>query len=74
MKYIVDSYPVKFEEIYFLDDQVSHLIRVRNLGVQVFLAGWSYATKQQKQIVNSLKIPIIEKENQFLPTFKKFFS
>jgi len=71
MRYIVDTYKVQFKDIYFLDDQVSHLIQVGNLGVKVFLAGWSYATKEQKETAVLLKIPILEKEEDFLPTFKR---
>ena len=70
MKYIVDSYQVKFKDIYFVDDQASHLIQVRPLGVEVFLAGWSYATKKQKVEARRLNIPIIEKEKQFLPALE----
>ena len=70
MKHIVESYKVQFEDIYFVDDQVSHLIQVKPLGVEVFLAGWSYATKKQKVEARRLNIPIIEKEEQFLPTLE----
>ena len=49
MKHIVKSYNIKFEEIYFVDDQVNHLIQTRPLGVKVLLAGWSYATDIQKE-------------------------
>ena len=70
MKHIVKSYNIKFEEIYFVDDQVSHLIKTRPLGVKVFLAGWSYATKAQKEEARKQNIPIIEKEEDFYPIVK----
>ena len=70
MKHIVESYKVQFKDIYFVDDQASHLIQVRPLGVEVFLAGWSYATKKQKVEARKLNIPIIEKEEHFLPALK----
>ena len=71
MKYILNKFQVEFKDIYFVDDLVNHLISVKSLGVNVFLAGWSYATKEQKEKACLLKIPIIEKEEKFLPTLKK---
>jgi phosphoglycolate phosphatase-like HAD superfamily hydrolase len=70
MKHIVKLYNVKFEEIYFVDDQVSHLIQTRPLGVKVFLAGWSYATDIQKEEAQKQNIPIIQKEEDFYPIVK----
>jgi len=65
MRQIVKLYNVKFEEIYFVDDQVSHLIQTRPLGVKIILAGWSYATDIQKEEARKQNIPIIEKEENF---------
>jgi phosphoglycolate phosphatase-like HAD superfamily hydrolase len=65
MKHIVKSYNIKFEEIYFVDDLVSHLIQTRPLGVKVFLAGWSYATDIQKEEARKQNILIIEREEDF---------
>ncbi|MDP2945131.1 MAG: HAD family hydrolase [Atribacterota bacterium] len=70
MKQIVKLYNVKFEEIYFVDDQVNHLIQTRLLGVKVLLAGWSYATKAQKEEAGKQNIPIIESEEDFYPIVK----
>ena len=72
MKQIAKLYNVKFEEIYFVDDQLSHLIKVKPLGVKVFLAGWSYATKAQKEEARKQNILIIEKEEDFYPIVKNF--
>jgi len=72
MKQIVKLYKVKFEEIYFVDDQLSHLIQARPLGVKVFLAGWSYATDIQKKEAGKQNIPIIEKEDDFYPMVKNY--
>ena len=72
MKQIVKLYNVKFEEIYFVDDQVNHLIQTRLLGVKVLLASWSYATKAQKDEARKQNIPIIEKEENFYPMVKNF--
>jgi len=65
MKQIVKLYNIKFKDIYFVDDQVSHLIQTRPLGVKVFLAGWSYATEAQKKEARKQNIPLIEKEEDF---------
>jgi len=70
MKQIVKLYNVKFEEIYFVDDQVNHLIQTRPLGVKVLLAGWSYATDIQKEEAHKQNIPIIEKEKDFYSVVK----
>ena len=70
MRQIVKLYEVKFEDIYFVDDQVSHLIQTIPLGIKVFLAGWSYATDIQKEEARKQNIPIIEKEEDFYPTIK----
>jgi len=65
MKQIVKLYNIKFEEICFVDDQVSHLIQTRPLGVKVILTGWSYATDIQKEEARKQNISIIEKEEDF---------
>jgi len=72
MKQIIKLYNIEFEGIYFVDDQVSHLIQTRPLGVKVFLAGWSYATKTQKEEAGKQNIPIIEKEEDFYPMVKNY--
>jgi len=74
MKHIVKSYNIKFEEIYFVDDQVSHLIQTRTLGVKVLLAGWSYATDIQKEEARKQNIPIIEREEDFYPIVRDSLS
>ncbi|HER24940.1 MAG TPA: HAD family hydrolase [Candidatus Atribacteria bacterium] len=70
MKQIVKLYNVKFEKIYFVDDQLSHLIQAKPLGVKVLLAGWSYATEVQKEEARKQNISIIEKEDDFYPIIK----
>jgi len=65
MKHIVNAYQVAFKDIIFVDDQVSHLIQTKPLGIRIFLAGWSYATEGQKKEAKKQKIPIIEKEEDF---------
>jgi len=70
MKQIVNLYQIKFKDIYFVDDQISHLIQTRPLGVKVILAGWSYATKVQKEEARIQKVPVIEKEEDFYPIVK----
>ena len=72
MKQIVKLYNIKFEDIYFLDDQVRHLIQARPLGAKVILAGWSYATAAQKEEARKQNIPLIEKEEDFYSSIKKF--
>ncbi|GAI16766.1 unnamed protein product [marine sediment metagenome] len=70
MNQIIKLYNIEFEEIYFVDDQVSHLIQTRPLGVKVLLAGWSYATDIQKEEARKQNIPIIKREEDFYPMVK----
>lgn len=65
MRHIVKFYKVNFEDIYFVDDQVSHLIQTRPLGIKVMLAGWSYATEAQKEEARKQDILVIEREEDF---------
>lgn len=65
MRHIVKFYKVNFEDIYFVDDQVSHLIQTRPLGIKVMLAGWSYATEAQKEETRKQDILVIEREEDF---------
>ena len=65
MRHIVKFYKVNFEDIYFVDDQVSHLIQTRPLGIKVILAGWSYATEAQKEEARKQDILVIEREEDF---------
>jgi len=65
MRHIVKFYKVNFEDIYFVDDQVSHLIQTKPLGIKVILAGWSYATEAQKEEAWKQDILVIEREEDF---------
>lgn len=73
MKAIVARYKVNFNEIYFVDDQLSYLEEAQALGVNVFLAGWGYCTEEQKKVAYKKGITVIEKEKDFYPTMKQFF-
>lgn len=72
MKAIADQYDVRFKDIYFIDDQLSYLEETQLLGVNVFLAGWGYCTKEHKQIAKKKNMEVIEKEKDFYPTMKRF--
>ena len=72
MKYINKYYKVQYDKIYFVDDQLAHLEQTRGLGIHVFLAGWSYATLQQKEKAVLEGIPIIEFEEDFYSTIKEY--
>jgi len=74
MQAIAKKYGAKLNEIYFVDDQLSYLKGTDTLGVQVFLAGWGYCTKSQKEEAKKAKIPIIEEEKDFYPVLKEALS
>jgi phosphoglycolate phosphatase-like HAD superfamily hydrolase len=71
MHHICDQYGVDYPDIYFVDDQLAHLEQTVGLGIHVFLAGWSYATRKQKQDARDKRIPIIEEEKDFYPKMKE---
>jgi len=71
MHYIGDKYKVDYQQIYFVDDQLAHLEKTSSLGIQVILAGWSYATEEQKTISRRKGIPVIEEEHDFYPVIKQ---
>lgn len=72
MHHICAEYSVNYEDIYFIDDQLAHLEQTIHLGIHVFLAGWSYATEQQKKTARKKGIPVIEKEEEFYSGIKKY--
>ena len=69
---ITDQYGVEFNDIYFIDDQLSYLKETQLLGVNVFLAGWGYCTEEHKQIARQKNMVVVEREKDFYPTLKKF--
>ena len=74
IKYIHEKYRVDFKDIYFVDDQLAHLEQTRGLGISVFLAGWSYATVQQKERAIQQGIPVIEEEKDFYSIVKEYMN
>lgn len=71
MKAIAAQYGIHFDEIYFIDDQLSYLEETMALGVHVFMAGWGYCTPEQKETAREEGITVIEEENDFYPVFEK---
>ncbi len=72
MKRIVDYYHVPYQDIFFVDDQVDHLFVPQKLGVNVFLAGWSYANQIQVHLAREKKIPVINTQENFYFLLKKY--
>lgn len=72
MHHICTKYGVNYRDIYFIDDQFAHLEQTGNLGIHVFLAGWSYATVQQKKDAQAQNIPVIEGEEEFYQKIKEY--
>ena len=71
MRAIAAQYRTDFNNICFIDDQLNYLEESKELGVQVFLAGWGYCTEEQKGIARKQDITVIEKETEFYSTFSK---
>ena len=74
IQYIHEKYRVNFKDIYFVDDQLAHLEQTRSLGISVFLAGWSYATNQQKDRAAQQDIPVIENTQDFYSTLREYIN
>ena len=45
-----EKHNVPFKDIHFIDDKVSHLIKVKDLGVQAYLAVWGFNTEREHEI------------------------
>jgi len=71
IQYIHEKFKVNLKDIYFMDDQLAHLEQTRSLGISVFLAGWSYATIQQKGRAKIEGIPVINRSEDFYSILKE---
>ena len=66
MEYITRKYKVKFENVHFVDDNLSHLLKVKPLGVKLYLAGWGYCTEEQKIFAEKSKdVTLLTGENVY---------
>jgi len=59
IKIIKDRYNINFEDIHFLDDQVSFFKPLIQLGVKCFLATWGYNNKEQQEEAKKLGVELI---------------
>ncbi|MBA7500546.1 hypothetical protein ES704_03306 [subsurface metagenome] len=71
IKHIAKKYTINFNDIHFIDDQVSHLIQTKMLGIHLYLAGWGYTSNEQKKQARENNIPIIKSEKEFYPYIKR---
>jgi len=53
---------IEFNHIYFIDDQITSLVRAKQLGVKCFLAVWGYVTEEHMQIARDNDIRLLELE------------
>ncbi len=66
LKKAIENERINPNELYFVDDQISSLIKAKKLGVNCFLAAWGYNNPKQKEMA--------KKENINLLTEKDFIS
>lgn len=62
MEKITKYFDVSYEDIIFLDDQVSHITPMLPLGVNCFLARWGYNTHEQQEEAKKLGIDVVSEE------------
>lgn len=55
---------------YFVDDQVDTLLKVQELGIHIFLAGWGYNNQEQRQRAQDAGIEVLGME-EFWARFGK---
>ena len=72
MTYIHEQFATPYQDICFIDDQLAHLKQTRKLGIKPFLAGWSYATEQQKKEAKTLGMPVIRTEQVFYQMVRNY--
>jgi len=67
MRYIKEKYKIPFNNIYFVDDNLSHLLAVKELQVNVYLAGWGYCTEKQRDFARKSKdVTLLTEKNVYL--------
>lgn len=60
---IHERFDVPFNEIHFVDDKVSHLQSVSDLGVHSYLATWGFNTERERQLAKSLGFTLLKKND-----------
>ena len=71
IKNISKKFSVNPEEIFFIDDMPKHVEDVKELGLNVALAGWGYNNDMQKEEVRQLEIPVIDKPEDIEKEIKR---
>jgi len=61
------EHDVSYENILFIDDKVSHLIKVKDLGIQAYLALWGFNAEREHEIAleQGFHLLHLEKLNDF---------
>jgi len=54
---------VDFNQIYFVDDQVTHFPEILKLGVNCYLAEWGYNNKEQQEEAKKYDVTFLKEEN-----------
>lgn len=60
---IKNYFNVEFNDIYFIDDQVSYFKDIKKLGVNCYLANWGYNNEEQKQVAKQLGVVLLDENN-----------
>lgn len=58
-----EEYNVPFQNIYFIDDKILHLVSVRDLGVRTYLALWGFNTEREHRVARKEGIPLLRLED-----------
>ncbi len=59
LRQIADIERKRFEETYFIDDNITHLVEPCRAGFKVFLAEWGYGLPEHFQLAKQCQIPVV---------------
>jgi len=60
---IKDRKKSSYEDISFIDDQISHFPNLLKLGVKCFLATWGYNNEEQRKEAEKLGVVLVDEDN-----------
>jgi len=66
LNYFVIQRKINKDDLCFIDDNITHLIKPHNYGYKVLLSGWGETILEHKIIAKENNIPIITSISKYL--------